>query len=58
MRELLSFLDTQSFGTETGPKSEMGQTEKWRRIRRESALPRTTDIDRLRAKIMIYAQNR
>ena len=24
MRELLSFPDTQSFGTETGPKSEMG----------------------------------
>jgi hypothetical protein len=38
--------------------SQLGQTEKRRRIRRESALPRTTDIDLLRAKIVIYAQSR
>jgi hypothetical protein len=36
--------------------SEMGQTEKWRRIRRESVRPHITDIERVRAKIMIYAQ--
>ena len=37
-------------------KTAMGQTEKWRRIRRESVRLQTTDIERVRAKIMIYAQ--
>jgi len=37
--------------------SALGQTEKWRRIRRESVRPHTADIEQVRAKIMIYAQN-
>ena len=41
-----------------GAMSGMGQTEKWRRLRQESVRPHTTDIERVRAEIMIYAQIR
>lgn len=36
--------------------SELGRTEKWRCIGKESVRIRATDIDPLRAQIMIYAQ--
>jgi hypothetical protein len=40
------------------PMSVAGQTRKWWGFRKQSGVPAQADIDRLRAKIMIYAQTR